>query len=225
MGKEATPVQPDAGAREVASTLRGARPPGFRRQLRNMFLLLVLAVVVSIVGIVISSHIRPTASLLPVGSQAPAIQPATGGPPLPDQVAAGAGHPLVVEFFETTCPVCQLATGPLCDLLQAHPGVSLLAVDAVGENLTAIAAFRADHYAACPAVSRISLISDPCPAAQAGSTPSCDNVTSRWKVAFVPTVYVVDSRGVIVAAGSGPTAVDDARAALDGLGATARPSA
>jgi thiol-disulfide isomerase/thioredoxin len=219
--EEAAAPQPVA----PAGIIRGARPPGLRRQLRNLVLLLLLSVVVSIAGILISSRIRPPASLLPVGSQAPAIQPVTGGPPLPDQVAAAAGRPLLVEFFETTCPICQQAAGPLCDLLQSHPGVSLVAVDAIGESAATVASFRSDHYAGCAALSRITLLTDPCPAGQSATTPACDNVTSRWKVAFVPTLYVLDPRGVIAGAASGPTVVDDASAALDRIGATPRPSA
>ena len=205
----------EAGAGE-AIPLRG-RPPGLRRQLRNLVLLLILAVVVSIVGIVIGSRIRPPASLLAVGSQAPPIRPvASGGPPAPDQLALHAGRPLVVEFFETTCPVCQAAAPGLCDLLQNHPAASLVAVDSAGEDASALAGFRSDHYAGCGALARIALVADPCPAQSPSSSgPVCDNVTSRWRVSVVPTVYVVDAGGVIVAASSGSGAVADVRPALD----------
>jgi thiol-disulfide isomerase/thioredoxin len=210
--QQAQPATPEAVAPR-------RRPLGFRRQARNFVLLVLLAVVVSVVSIAIASRIRPPASLLTVGSRAPAIQPASsGGPAPPEQVALHAGHPLVVEFFETTCPVCQAAAPRLCDLLQGHPAASLVAVDAAGEDGSALAGFRSDHYAGCSAASRIALIADPCPQQPASSSGLvCDNVTSRWKVSVVPTVYVVDAQGFIVAASSGSGAVDDAGAALDRL--------
>jgi thiol-disulfide isomerase/thioredoxin len=201
--------------------------PGLGRQLRNILLLLLLSVAVSVAGIVISSHIHPPTSLLPVGMRAPAIQPSTNGPPVPDEVAANAGHPLLVEFFETGCPVCQQAAPQLCDLLTSHAAASLVAVDAIQEDAAAVDAFRRDRYAGCASLSRISLLIDPCAAGSqtsAGGVTVCDTVTSRWKVTVVPTLYVVDASGVIVGASSGTGAVDDARAALDRIGAGASPS-
>ena len=192
------------------------RRPSLAHQLRNLVLLLALAVAVSIAGIVIGSRIRPPSTLLPVGTQAPAIQPAAnGGPPVPDQVALHAGRPLVVEFFETTCPVCQAAAPRLCDLLTTHAGASLVAVDAAGEDAGALSRFRSDHYSGCGAASRIALVADACPSQPPGGGPVCDNVTSRWKVSVVPTIYLVDPHGVIVAASSGSGAVDDVRGVLD----------
>ena len=172
--------------------------------------MLALTVGVTVVAIVLSSKLHPS-SLLAVGSRAPAIDLLGPGPEHADAVAQRNGRPLVVEFFEASCPVCQQTAPDLCRVHTGHSGADVIAVDATGDSVQEIAAFRRDHLAGCSGDSTLLTLADPC--RPPGASP-CTNVTSHWQVRFVPTVYVVDASGTVVYAASGEGALSGVAAAL-----------
>lgn len=177
--------------------------PPIRHQLARLGLLLLLVSVVTVVAIVLISISGLRGNpLLAVGTKAPQL----------DLVAAEGGHqglvpgtPAVVEFFETSCPHCQAAAPSLCALAGSHPGVRFLGVDAALDSADAVTGFRRDHMSGCDP-SRFALLLDP-----------GDTATHAWKVAAVPTVYLVGADGRIAYAGDGQSGVDGLPAALAGL--------
>lgn len=196
------------------SPLGRPSPPPLGGQLRNLGLLLVLSVVVVVVGIAISSRIRPPVSLLEIGSRAPALAPSVGvsGLPSVDQVASRAGSAMVIEFFKSDCPACEQAAPGFCDLLAHHPATTLVEVDADFETDQAVAAYRQSRFGTCAGLSRITFLADPCTARDQNGLCTA-SAHLLWKVEATPTVYVVDAGGTIVFAGVGsgtPAPADDA---------------
>ena len=212
-GPGEAPVGPAPVEPASAAAVRGQRPrlPPLRRQLRGLLLSAALAVVVSVAAIAISARLRP-ASLLDVGSRAPAVDLLGPGPTHGDAVATARGRPLVVEFFEAGCAVCQQTAPQICRVLAARPALTVVAVDAALEPMSAVGGFARDHLAACAGDPRLALYADPC--RPPGGSP-CHNVSERWKVRFVPTVYLVDGDGTIVYAASGVDAYAGIDSALD----------
>lgn len=189
------------------------RRPSFRALGRQLLGMLVLAVAVTVVAIVLTSKLHPS-SLLTVGTAAPKLDLLGPGPVHSDAVAVRAGRPLVIEFFEAGCPVCQ-STGPdLCAIHRAHPGADVIAVDAALDSAPDIAAFRRDHLGSCGQDDTMPVLADPC--RPPGASP-CGNVTSHWQVKFVPTVYIVDAGGTLVYAAGGDLALDGVAVALGAL--------
>ena len=175
--------------------------------------MLVLAVAVTVVAIVLTSKLHPS-SRLAVGTSAPKLDLLGPGPVHGDAIAARRGRPLLIEFFEASCPVCQ-RTGPdLCAIHRAHPGADALVVDAALDSAADIAAFRRDHLGSCGQDPSLVVLADPC--RPPGASP-CGNVSSHWQVKFVPTVYIVDGGGTLVYAAGGDLALDGVAAALGTL--------
>jgi len=191
------------------STEPAAAPPGLprpqlppaRQQLVRLGRLLLLVVVVTAVSWVVTSRLRG-GTLLAVGTAAPALQltAAEGG-----SAGLTSGTPAVVEFFETSCPHCQAEAPALCSLAGSHPGVRFLGVDAALDSAGSITGFRRDHMSGCdPAL--FPLRHDP-----------GDTATHAWRVAAVPTVYLIGADGRIAYAGEGEAGVNGLTAALAAL--------
>ena len=168
-----------------------------RQQLRRLGLLLVLAAIATLVAIVL--HRVESGSLFTVGSTAPALQLSTaeGG-----RGQLTPGTPTVVEFFQTSCPHCQAEAAPLCSLARSHPTVKFLGVDAGEDSAQSITGFRHDHMPGCDPTT-FGLLLDP-----------GDTATHAWRVAAVPTVYLVGADGRIAYAGEGEAGVNGLAASL-----------
>lgn len=149
---------------------------------------------VGIVGLVlVVTFIRPQASLLPVGSSAPAISlDAVGGGHVV-VASAAAGKPYVVEFFEAGCAHCQQVAAQMCTLK-----VQVFAVDAAKDSAQTIASYHGQYAPRCS----YPLLLDP--NLSAGSA---------YNVNAVPTVYLVKN-GKVAYAGAGLDGVNGLSAAV-----------
>jgi peroxiredoxin len=166
--------------------------------------LFALAVVATVVSFAIVSRISGP-RLLPPGSVAPRIAlDDTNGGHVDILGTAGAPRPTVLEFFETTCTVCQREVTPLCQVHAAHPEADFYSIDAARENATAVNQFRTSQGKGCIT---FPLLLDPQSA-----------VLRAYSVTVVPTVYLVDTHGHVVYTGTGAGGVDGLDAALRGLG-------
>jgi len=175
--------------------------PPLRQQLIKLGLLLVLVVAVTVVAAVIIPRLRGS-SLLATGAQAPHFTLAAGDG---TRQAVPTSGPVVVEFFETSCPHCQEEAPRLCSLAGQNPGVRFLGVDAGGDSAGSVDGFRHEHMPGCDA-QRYPLLLDP-----------GDTVTHAWQVSAVPTVYLVRGDGSIAYAGAGTDGVDGLGTAIASL--------
>ncbi|GAB4072177.1 TlpA family protein disulfide reductase [Ancylobacter sonchi] len=157
----------------------------------------------------------------------PAFAPGTPIPPLvlnsldhgPQDLAALRGRPVVVHFFATWCEPCReemTGLGQLAERLAELPQQSrpvILAVD-VGEPATRVRRFLAREFADRPPPFPILIDEDRA-------------AMKAWKVAFLPTSYVLDAGHAVRAEAAGPVDWTDARAlaVLDSLLAEAPPRA
>lgn len=177
---------------------RPSPPTGYlgitRRPSRREWRRALILFAVGMVGLVlVVTFIRPQASLLPVGTVAPAIglDAVSGGHV---NVAAAAGtQPYVVEFFEAGCAHCQQVAAQLCDLR-----VPVFAVDAAKDSAQTVASYHSQYAPHCS----YPLLLDP--KLSAGSA---------YNVNAVPTVYVV-KKGKIAYAGAGLDGVNGLAAAV-----------
>lgn len=173
-------------------------------QLRKLGLLLGLVVVVTVVAIVITPKLRaPT--LLSNGSTAPSFT-LSGDDGTKRTVPPGTTTaPTLILFLEATCPHCQEEAPRLCRLAQQHPRTTFVGVGSALEDANSLRGFRASHMADCNA-STFPLLVDP-----------NGDVTHKYLVAAVPTVYVIDAQGKVAYTGSGTSGVDGAAAVIDRL--------
>ena len=118
----------------------------------------------------------------------------------------------VLEFFETTCPHCREAAPRMCAIAAQHPGVAFVGVDAGLEGVDTLRAYRRDLLAGCPGLDAPVLLSDP-----------RADVTHRYRVGVVPTVYVVDASGRIAYSGVGADGVAGVAAVLDRIPGSRQP--
>ena len=161
-----------------------------------------VAVVVTIFSSVLIPHLFPH-KLLAVGTQAPSLSldAAAGG--TIDIPTAAEGRPFVLEFFETSCPVCQHEVPAVCDLARTHPDVKFFGVNAARETASAVQQFRRQQGGGCitfPLL--IDLRSD---------------ALRRYTVTVVPTVYLVDVHGRVAYAGTGAGGVEGLKTAIAAL--------
>ena len=167
--------------------------------------LFVVAVAATVVSFAIVSRISHP--LLPGGSPAPPIRLQGADGRHYDVLAAAAGRPVVLEFFETTCAVCQREVKPMCDVRSKHSGVVFFGLDAARENAASVSAFGRDQGGGCidwP------LLLDP-----------QSTVLRSYSVTVVPTVYLLGKDGRIAYTGTGESGVaglDSAITALQRLG-------
>nr|WP_255608096.1 TlpA disulfide reductase family protein [Ancylobacter sp. Lp-2] len=149
----------------------------------------------------------------------PAFPSGTALPPLvlnsldhgPQDLAALRGRPVVVHFFATWCEPCrEEMTGldELAERLAELPPSSrpaILAVD-VGEPATRVRRFLAREFADRPPPFPVLIDEDRA-------------AMKAWKVAFLPTSYVLDAGHALRAEAAGPVDWTDARAlaVFDGL--------
>lgn len=176
-------------------------PRGQWARLLGLFALAVAATVVSFAIISRISH-----PLLPGGSPAPAIRLASsaGSSDVHDVLAESSGRPVVLEFFETTCAVCQREVRPMCDVHAKHATVPFYGIDAARESAKAVDDFRTSQGGGCidwP------LLLDP-----------QSTVLRSYNVTVVPTVYVIDGRGRVAYTGTGEAGVSGLDRALTTLG-------
>lgn len=158
-----------------------------------------------LLGVLITVGPRALAPpLLRPGVAAPAVRltDADGAPR--DVLRDAAGRPVLVEFVDTACTVCRQEVSAVCRLAAAHPGVEVVAVDAVGEDGARLRQFRHDQGAGCI---RFPLLVDPGAA-----------VTHAFGVSAAPTVYVLDGSGRVAYAGVGAAGVDGSITALARVG-------
>jgi peroxiredoxin len=172
-----------------------------RGRLVRLFGLFVLAVVVTVVSYAIVSRVSGP-RLLPGGATAPAISAETSTGQQVTLFAGGAPptRPVVLEFFETTCAICQREVGPLCQVKAAHPEVDFYGVDAARESAATVEQFRHAQGNGCI---DFPLLLDP-----------RSDLLRAYSVAVVPTVYVVDTHGRIAYSGTGAGGVDGLGTAL-----------
>lgn len=141
--------------------------------------------------------------LLADGTGAPSIVLASDTGRRLDVLALAALHPVVVEFFETSCVSCEQDAEPLCAVSNAFPDVTVVAVGAGGEAAPALRAFEA-KYLQPPC--RVTVLVDP------GRT-----VAHAYQAAVVPTVYVIDRSGHIAYGGVGVAGIHGVAAMLHQL--------
>lgn len=185
------------------------RPPLWPKgQWSRLLGLFAVAVAATVISFALVSHISHP--LLPGGTAAPAIRLAAAGEttsttPL-DVFASSSGRPVVLEFFETTCEVCQHQVKPMCDVHARHAGrVDFYGIDAARESNSTVTAFRHAQAGGCTAWP---LLLDP-----------KSDVLRAYSVTVVPTVYVVDANRRIVYSGTGEAGVaglDQALGLLEG---------
>jgi peroxiredoxin len=176
-------------------------PRGQWARLLGLFALAVVATVVSFAIVSRISH-----PLLPGGSPAPAIRLAGSAAPgdVHDVLSESSGHPVVLEFFETTCQICQREVRPMCDVHAKHPAVPFYGIDAARETAKAVEDFRHAQGGGCTGWP---LLLD-----------SQSTVLRAYSVTVVPTVYVIDSRGRVAYTGTGEAGVSGIDRALTQLG-------
>ena len=172
-----------------------------RGQWTRLLGLFVVAVAATVISFAIVSHISHP--LLPGGSQAPQIRLQGADGQHYDVLAGAAGRPVVVEFFETTCAVCQREVQPLCDLSRRYSGVAFFSVNAARESAATVSAFKRDQAGGCidwP------LLLDP-----------QSNVLRSYSVTVVPTVYLLGKDGRIAYTGTGESGVAGLGTAITAL--------
>jgi thiol-disulfide isomerase/thioredoxin len=178
-----------------------------RGRLVRLLGLFLLAVVATVISFAIVSRISGP-RLLPGGSTAPAISADSTDGQHVTLFTAGSGtipgRPTVIEFFETTCAICQREVAPLCKVKAAHPEADFYGLDAAREDARTVNNFRQSQGGGCI---DFPLLLDP------GS-----DALRAYSVAVVPTVYLVDGRGRIAYAGTGAGGVDGLSTALSNLG-------
>lgn len=169
------------------------RPPLWSQgQFVRLIGLFAIAVAATVISFAVVSHIGGP-SLLPGGAAAPAIalQDAAA---MPHKLYADtAGEPVVLEFFETTCAVCQREVVPMCDAHRRHPQAAFFGIDAARETADAVRNFAASQGGGCIAWP---LLLDPKSA-----------VLRAYRVTVVPTVYVIDASGRVAYTGTGEAGV------------------
>jgi cytochrome c biogenesis protein CcmG, thiol:disulfide interchange protein DsbE len=177
------------------------RPPLWQRgQLVRLLGLFAVAVAATVVSFAIVSRIGHP--LLPGGSPAPAITLFAAGDartPL-DVTGTENGRTYVVEFFETTCAVCQHEVKPLCDVRVRHPRVAFFSIDAARESDQAVTNFKQQQAGGC---SDWVYLLDP-----------KSTVLRSYSVTVVPTIYVIDGKGRVAYTGTGEAGVSGLDIAL-----------
>jgi peroxiredoxin len=180
------------------------RPPLWQKgQWLRLLGLFGIAVVATVISFAIISRIAH--QLLPLGAQAPAIHLADTGGTQRNVFAESGGQPVVLEFFETTCAVCQREVKPMCDTHAKHAGVPFYGVNAARESASAVGDFGRKQAGGCTSWP---LLLDP-----------RSDVLRAYSVTVVPTVYVIDSKGRVAYEGTGESGVAGLDAALSRLGA------
>jgi len=163
-------------------------PSGQWSRLLGLF---AVAVAATVISFALVSHIAHP--LLPGGAPAPAIRLQDSAGLRHDVLAEAAGHPVVLEFFETTCTVCQHEVGPMCDAQRRHPDIPFFGLDAAREKAATVEGFRHDQGSGCTGWP---LLLDP-----------NSNVLRSYSVTVVPTVYLLDARGRVAYTGTGEAGV------------------
>jgi peroxiredoxin len=177
--------------------------PSVASQMRKLGLLLLLVVVVTVVAIIITPKLR-NSGLLANGTAAPSFT-LTADDGSTHTLPSSSTGPTVVLFLEATCPHCQEEAPKVCDLARQHTQTHFVGVGAAEENADALRSFRSAHMSQCaPAI--FPLLVD----------PSAD-ATHGFRVAAVPTVYVIDAAGKVAYTGTGVDGVDAATAVIDRL--------
>jgi peroxiredoxin len=182
-------------------------PPLFTRsRLVSLVGLFALAVAATVISFAVVSRISGP-RLLPGGTAAPALSATSAE----GQKVALFGkdnpppRPVVLEFFETTCAVCQQEVQPMCGVHAQHGGADFYGVDAAREGAAAVDGFRRAQAGGCTSWP---LLLDP-----------SSSILRAFSVTVVPTVYVIDTRGRVAYTGTGQGGVDGLAAALRSLGA------
>jgi len=200
-GPPAAPSPPGDGGTPLGP-LGLPRPPLWPRgQLGRLLGLFAVAVAATVLSFALVSRIGH--ALLPGGSPAPQIKLAGADGQRYDVLAAAQGHPVVLEFFETTCEICQREVKPMCDVRRKHPGAVFFGLDAARENAAAVSGFGRRQAGGCidwP------LLLDP-----------NSNVLRSYSVTVVPTVYLLTPSGRVAYSGTGEAGVAGLDAAISSL--------
>ena len=131
--------------------------------------------------------------LLAKGTAAPSIALTSDTGERLDVLVMAAHHPVVVEFFETSCASCEQDAQSVCSVSTAFPDATVVAVGAGGEAAPALRAFAAKHL--LPPC-RVTVLVD-----------SGRRVAHAYQAAVVPTVYVIDRSGNIAYGGVGAAGI------------------
>jgi peroxiredoxin len=175
------------------------RPPLWPQgQWARLLGLFAVAVAATVISFALVSHISHP--LLPGGAAAPRIRLQDTAGNHHDVLAESSGGVVVLEFFETTCAVCQHEVSPMCAAQRRHPGVAFFGLDAARENAAAVEGFRHSQGGGCTGWP---LLLDPASA-----------VLRSYSVTVVPTVYVLDAKGRVAYTGTGEAGVSGLDQAL-----------
>jgi thiol-disulfide isomerase/thioredoxin len=170
-------------------------PKGQWSRLLGLFALAVAATVVSFAIVSRIGH-----PLLAGGTPAPPVRLADTGGARHDVLRDAGGRPVVLEFFETTCAICQHEVQPMCQVRQRHPGVAFYGIDAARENAQVVRAFQQGQAGGCTSWP---LLLDPQSA-----------VLRSYSVTVVPTIYLIDGQGRVAYTGTGEAGVSGLDSAL-----------
>jgi thiol-disulfide isomerase/thioredoxin len=96
---------------------------------------------------------------------------------LADMVAAAGGKPVLVAFWATWCSVCKAEAGNLDDIARGAP---FLGVAMQSGNTAEVTRYLAQHSRRIPSIN-----------------DADGRLAANWKVAGVPTHFIIDGRGNI----------------------------
>jgi len=200
-----------------------APPEKNRRRSRTiMYVSIAIVVIAVILAVAFASRVpktasvAPTASKIKVGDVAPEFTVSATNGQFDLKNALASGKPVFLEVFATWCPHCQRMTTVLRSVRKKFPESRLAMLSVTGspyarnatpdnmlpESQQDVDAFERDFHVTWPSM----------------FDPNLD-VAKSWGLDGFPTIYIVNSKGIIVYSGSGEMQEKELESALRKAGA------